>query len=109
MLEEIGDSLAATIVFWQPAGAAAEWRNSRLVESAAKLPEVSLFWDFDGKEAARFGAETSGHGVCFDEQGAKQFTGGITVARGQVGDNLGSASIRTWSREGSIPDRPGCV
>ncbi|HEY4058308.1 MAG TPA: hypothetical protein VGM39_16965, partial [Kofleriaceae bacterium] len=49
--------------------------------------------DRDGKEAARFGAKTSGHVVAYDEDGHLAFAGGITAARGHIGPNMGAASV----------------
>jgi hypothetical protein len=49
--------------------------------------------DPGGVEAARFGAKTSGHVVAYDEQGTLAFAGGITPARGHVGDNMGRRSL----------------
>ncbi len=49
--------------------------------------------DRDGVEAARFGAKTSGHVVAYDARGTLAFSGGITPARGHIGDNIGRQSL----------------
>ncbi len=45
--------------------------------------------DPGGREAARFGVETSGHVLLFDPSGRRYYSGGITVSRGHRGDNPG--------------------
>jgi hypothetical protein len=45
--------------------------------------------DRNGVEARRFGAGTSGHVVIYGGDGRLLFSGGITGARGHVGDNVG--------------------
>ncbi len=49
--------------------------------------------DDDGAEAKRFGAETSGQTLLYDERGTLAFSGGITGSRGHAGDNAGRASL----------------
>jgi len=44
-------------------------------------------------EAKRFGAETSGQTLLYDERGTLAFSGGITGSRGHAGDNAGRASL----------------
>jgi hypothetical protein len=57
------------------------------------LGDVRVIEDRGGGEAALFGAKTSGHVVAFDAHGALSFSGGITPARGHVGDNVGRRSL----------------
>ena len=57
--------------------------------------------DDDGAEARRFGAETSGQTLLYDEHGALLFSGGITGARGHAGDNAGRASLVALLNRGS--------
>jgi len=59
----------------------------------AQLPAPHVVYDRDGREAARFGARTSGHVVAYDVTGRLAFSGGITSARGHVGDNMGERSL----------------
>ncbi len=58
-----------------------------------RFRDARIVTDHGGVEAARFGAKTSGHVVAYDEQGALAFAGGITPARGHVGDNMGRRSL----------------
>jgi hypothetical protein len=55
---------------------------------AARIPGALVVAD-DGREAARFGARTSGLVVAYDARGALLFRGGITSSRGHEGDSLG--------------------
>jgi hypothetical protein len=54
---------------------------------------VSVRIDEAGREAARFGATTSGHVLLYDRGGRLRFSGGITASRGHVGDNAGRAAL----------------
>jgi hypothetical protein len=70
------------------------WEHTALAEIARNIPGLRSFIDRDAAEAARFGAETSGHVVLYDAQGRLQFAGGITSSRGHVGDNVGLRSLQ---------------
>jgi hypothetical protein len=52
----------------------------------------------DGREAARFGAHTSGYTVVYDAAGVLQFAGGVTGSRGHVGDNVGRDAVQRIAR-----------
>lgn len=54
---------------------------------------VKMVDDVEGKEAARFGAETSGHVMLYDKASRLIFSGGITGARGRIGDNPGARAV----------------
>jgi hypothetical protein len=81
------------VLFYAPSNAAHDWRNSDTSRSAAQIPGVQVLSDIDGKEAERFGAETSGHAFLFDPDGRLLFNGGITASRGHSGGNAGESSI----------------
>jgi hypothetical protein len=49
--------------------------------------------DESGREAQRFGGETSGQTFLYDRNGILLFSGGTTGARGHRGDNAGRASL----------------
>lgn len=59
---------------------------------AEAIPGVTVMAD-SGREARRFGIETSGHVVLFDAAGRRQFSGGITASRGHAGDNVGEDAL----------------
>jgi hypothetical protein len=79
----------ATVLFIKPPGAARDWDDTDLRRSAADIPGVTVLTDENGTEAARFGAQTSGHTLVFDGEGTLVFSGGITATRGHVGSNAG--------------------
>jgi hypothetical protein len=83
----------AYVLFVKPPNAAADWDDTDLRASAAAIPGVTVVTDENGKEAARFGAETSGHTLVFDRNGALVFTGGITASRGHAGYNAGETAV----------------
>jgi hypothetical protein len=83
----------AYVLFYIPKVAGHDWENTDLRRSAAQIPGVTVLSDFDGAEAQRFGAETSGHTFLFDSNGRLLFNGGITASRGHAGDNAGESSL----------------
>lgn len=62
-------------------------------DSAKAIPGVQVLEDRDGVEMRRFGALTSGHVVVYDADDNLRFSGGITGARGHVGDNAGASTV----------------
>lgn len=62
-------------------------QESRNRSRAAEIPDAILRSDSDGREAQRFGSQTSGTLLVFDAGGQLEFSGGITRARGHVGPN----------------------
>lgn len=86
-------SIAVTAVFFAPTGALANWTHGDLWDSCSQNFDGQCFTDSAGRESTRFGVQTSGHVMLFDEDGAQQFSGGVTSSRGHVGDNLGSNLI----------------
>jgi hypothetical protein len=83
----------AYVLFIKPPGAGPDWEDTDLRASAAAIPGVTVLTDENGKEASRFGAETSGHTLVFDRNGTLIFTGGITASRGHAGDNFGETAV----------------
>jgi hypothetical protein len=81
------------VLFLMPEPIGADWKNTDLRRSAARIPGVKVLSDIDGIEARRFGAETSGHTLLFDRDGRLLFSGGITESRGHAGENVGERAI----------------
>jgi hypothetical protein len=81
------------VVFVRPPGARTGWERSDLWSRALEIPGVQTLVDEEGKEAHRFGAETSGLTLLYSPNGTLVFRGGITEGRGHEGDNLGSSLI----------------
>lgn len=86
-------NIEAYALFVRPAGLPDGWERTGLWDSAAAIPGVTVMTDRDGAWSARFGAITSGQTCAFDPQGRLVFSGGITPARGHMGDNAGSDAI----------------
>lgn len=83
----------AFVLFVKPPGAGADWDDTDLRRTAAAIPSVTVLTDENGTEAARFGAETSGHTLVFDRGGTLVFSGGITGSRGHAGGNTGESAV----------------
>jgi hypothetical protein len=83
----------AFVIFVKPPGAGADWDDTDLRRTAAAIPGVNVLTDENGIEAAKFGAETSGHTLVFDREGTLVFSGGITASRGHAGGNAGENAV----------------
>ena len=79
--------------FTKPVGVSDDWMQTDLWRTAEKIPGVSVHVDEAGREAVRFGAQTSGHAMLYDPAGHLLFQGGITISRGHAGDNPGRAAL----------------
>jgi len=93
VMAHVRDKVRAYVFFYTPRETESEWRDSNSRRQAVQIPGVVVLSDFDGAQAARFGAETSGHSFLFDPTGHLIFNGGITASRGHVGDNAGADAI----------------
>jgi hypothetical protein len=92
----------AYVVFIKPAGTSGDWDDTDLWHTAEKIPGVTVLRDDEGLEVQRFGAETSGSTLLYDQNGHLIFSGGTTGSRGHPGDNVGRASILALlNREGA--------
>src|SRR5262249_31738060 len=81
------------LFFLQPRGVDAQWTKTFAWRMAERIPAAVRVVDDAGVEAARFGAHTSGQVVMYDAAGRLVFSGGITPARGHLGDNAGQQAI----------------
>ena len=86
-------ALTVHVVFLRPLGTDDDWAQTEAWRDAARLPGVLVDRDDSGAEARRFQIETSGTTLLFDSAGRLLFHGGITISRGHIGDNPGSAAI----------------
>lgn len=89
----------AYVFFVKPPGAGPDWDDTDLRASAVEIPGVTVLTDENGSEAARFGAQTSGHTVVFESNGTLIFSGGITASRGHAGSNAGESSVLAALRQ----------
>jgi hypothetical protein len=101
--------LETRVLFYVPPGARSDWTNGSIWTAAAAIPGVQVFGDAGGKEAARFGAESSGHVLLFEPSGRLLFSGGITGLRGEEGDNLGRQAIITLVNDGQSDESRSLV
>ncbi|RKH10088.1 RedB protein [Corallococcus sp. CA047B] len=90
----------AFVLFMRPEGLEDGWEQGELWRAAASIPGVTVLKDPGGVEAKRFGATTSGHVVLYGADGHLRFSGGLTVARGHVGDSPGRTALERVLREG---------
>lgn len=79
----------AYVLMIRPAGTTEGFERSGLWEDAAAIPFVTVMSDPGGRLATRLGAQTSGQTYAFDSAGKLLFAGGITPARGHMGDSAG--------------------
>jgi hypothetical protein len=111
-LTELGEVVARTparldarVVFVRPAGAPDQWERGELWDEAGQLPGVRVECDAGGVAARRVGATASGHVVLRAPDGRLAFSGGITKARGRVGDSAGRRAVLTQLRGEPAADR----
>lgn len=91
-LDKVSRPPAVWIVLLSPRGIVKNW-NEHVGAIAERVPEAAIVTDIDGATAAQFGAATSGHVVVYDPKGKLSFSGGITGARGHIGDNDGRRDL----------------
>jgi hypothetical protein len=88
------------------------WWSSPLLARAARLPNAHVLRDPGGVETALFGARVSGTVMLFDPQGNRLYAGGVTMARGHAGDNVGLHAVTKLlvDRDAKTPSIPpfGC-
>ena len=115
-LEELGHVLSASpddlrvfVVFCKPDGAPDGWEKSTLWQQAAAMKGINVSWDERDEERRRFDARTSGQVLLFDRHGRLAYSGGITGARGQAGDNPGRAAVEAILRGQPPSSRSGPV
>ncbi len=85
----------AHVLFLRPDGAPAGWEQTDVWRSAAAIPGVVVGADVGGAEAETFHTMTSGQTILYDAAGNLRFSGGITPARGEEGENLGLEALAT--------------
>ena len=83
------------VLFVVPSEAEADpgWENGPLLERVASISGISIERDFGGTAAKRFAAATSGQVLFYGSDRSLAFSGGITAARGHLGENVGARAI----------------
>lgn len=86
----------ASVLFLKPKSLPQDWAEKTSLHSyAAQIPGVAVIDDVDGMEAKRFHGFTSGQTFIYDRNGKLLYSGGITSARGQIGESAGFRSLVT--------------
>lgn len=96
LLPRLRGKVDIKVIFIQPRGRSEEWVHGPLWQKAEGLPDVTVTIDTEGKMAESFGATTSGQAFLYDADGALIFSGGITPARGHMGDSRGRDFVISW-------------
>lgn len=88
----------ARVLLLVPEGAdltcASAFADTGLARRAEELPGFEIGFDLGGREAARFGARTSGEVLLFGPTGKLSFAGGLTPSRAHQGPCLGTLALR---------------
>jgi len=111
VMAQAPSSVRPRIVLYVPEDGSADGSLGPVPSAVSRLPRAEIWPDRGGAEARRFGASTSGHVVVFGADGSERFAGGITPARGHVGDGPGrDALVAALSSGGARPTLPvfGC-
>lgn len=93
LMAAASDDVEAYVLIARPAALDAAWVETDLVAHARRIPRTRVVEDPGSLEAARFGAETSGHLFVYDERGTLELSGGLTAARGHEGQSLGRDDV----------------
>lgn len=101
LVAHVRDRMAVYVLVYRPSDQPEGWEHTDLWASAAAIPGVRVSSDPDAAEASVFGAFVSGQTLVYDGAGRLVFNGGITFARGHVGDNDGRYAIESIVRDGT--------
>jgi hypothetical protein len=102
VLDAMDHAPAVWIVALNAHGIVKDWQQ-RIADLAQRIPEATIVTDVEGTTADTFGASTSGHVVVYDRESRLVFSGGITGARGHVGDNDGRRDLIAALHDGGDP------
>jgi hypothetical protein len=103
LLAHSGGRLCTKVVFLQPPGKADSWVHTGLWRAASELPGAEIVSDLESRETKLFHAAVSGETLVYDASGHLRFHGGITAARGHIGNNAGCSAIECYANTGEIP------
>jgi hypothetical protein len=102
LMTDIAGKANVHVVFFKPKNKDNEWVESSTWQSVQSIPTVKSEIDIDGVEARKFGVETSGNVLLYDEHGKLKFRGGITPSRAHMGDNLGRDFLLSYFANPSL-------
>ncbi len=109
ILAQSGGHLRAQVVFADYDTLPSRPEASSLWHRVSQLRGVTVSKDSDGSEIRNFAALTSGDTRLYGPQGELLFQGGITAARGHVGDNPGQAAVIDWAAGRSPVHAPAAL
>lgn len=101
LLSALYGQLDTYVLLLTPTTQERAWADTDLRHSATAMPGVRIIEDVDGREAQLFRGTTSGYVLLYDVDGRLRFSGGITAARGHVGDNVGRQALMALVRTGT--------
>jgi len=104
LVERLPGRPPVLILFARPAGVEEGWERTGTWDQAKAIPGANVLADIDGREFERFGAKTSGQTFVYGANGELLFSGGITPARGEVGQNAGRERVAAILK-GLTPER----
>jgi hypothetical protein len=78
------------------------WLDTDQVKNAKSIPGVTVDLDKADVEAKRFGVQTSGDALLYDQAGHLLYHGGITGSRGHQGDNAGFDAVFSLIQTSSV-------
>jgi hypothetical protein len=93
LMTQNANGLRAYVLMIRPEGTPDGFERGALWDMAAAIPSVTVIADPAGRLSSRLGAETSGQTYAFNPQGKLLFAGGITPARGHMGDSAGAEAL----------------
>ena len=93
LLSTFADKTTCTVLVALPATRDRRFTETSLVRRAKSMPNTRWLFDDLGREANRFGVQTSGHVLLYGPDGRLRFSGGITPRRGHEGVCAGTLAI----------------
>jgi len=106
LVAQAKDQFEAAVLFYEPDEDSEAWSKTTSIKMAEAIPGVRVLLDKGGYVTKRFAAETSGETVVYSADGKLLFSGGITGARGHMGDNGGFDSVLAAVNNVSTPAQP---
>jgi hypothetical protein len=100
LMARLAGKLEAYVLLFTPGELPAGWGETDASREGERIPGVTVLRDVDGAEAKRFGVATSGQTIVYNAAGSLIFHGGITGARGHIGENLGRSTITSLIETG---------
>lgn len=103
LLPSIQQKIKILVVFFKSENKSESWIKENLWQEAQSIPGVEAVLDETAAEAKKFDANTSGQTFLYDSSGELVFNGGLTPARGHMGDSDGRSLILQFLTTGQRP------